>query len=274
MFVPRSLLALGRAVFLIPALALAAGASAQPLSPQWPAAIPAMPWQAVPLWPQAMPPMAPPVTYPMPFGVVAWPAPLPMPVAPMPAAGGWLPVVLVWMPVQALAPSGVDYGPVADTPVVELPAPDDVVASEVPPASSPEPEGVPAPTPAGEAGGGHPPAPPSERPAAPDRSDTGSPAAAAVASPAVASDAGTARPATAAGAPLQADSAGGVAAPAAVAKPGVDYGPIAPTPVVHLVKPRKPAATRPAGAKPAAALPAPPPKRRLCWTNGVVAPCR
>jgi hypothetical protein len=262
MFVPRSLHALGRAAFLIPALALAVGASAQPLPAQWPAAIPAVPWQAVPLWPQAMPPMAPPVTYPMPFGVVGWPAPVPMPMAPGPASGGWLPVVLVWMPVQALAPSGVDYGPVADTPVVELPAPDDAVASEAPPASSPEP----VPAPAGEAGGGHP-------PAAPDRGDTGSPAAA-VASTAVASGAGAARPAAPPGEPLQAASAGGLAAPAAVTKPGVDYGPIAPTPVVHLVKPRKPAATRPAGAKPAAASPAPPPKRRLCWTNGVVAPCR
>lgn len=78
-------------------------------------------------------------------------------------------------------------------------------------------------------------------------------------------------------------------APAEVPLSEIDYGPIAPTPVVELpdfsappavVAPAKPAAKarkkpvskkKPVQKAPAAAAPA---KKRMCWTNGVVEPCR
>lgn len=82
------------------------------------------------------------------------------------------------------------------------------------------------------------------------------------------------------------------AAPVVWPVPVVDYGPVAPTPVVDLIalekrtavavkKPasetlrkRARAAAGPAAAAQPAQAPAAPAKRRLCWTNGVVAPCR
>lgn len=63
--------------------------------------------------------------------------------------------------------------------------------------------------------------------------------------------------------------------------PVIDYGPIAPTPVVSLAGPKKPAVTTRANAKPAppraAVKPgrsAQPAKPRMCWHNGIVSPCK
>lgn len=139
-----------------------------------------------------------------------------------------------WVPLQALQPAPqppvVDYGPVADTPVVELPGPIleqvNEITRETPPAS------------------------------------------------------------------VAAEKTGLIAvASLPDAAPEPDYGPIAPTPVVDLLaltaqsaasEPAPPSVKSPAIKKPAvkrkavreAPVAVTPPKKRMCWNNGVVAPCR
>lgn len=201
----------------------------QPVPPGMPAA---------PVWVQL------PVAGSYPYFLMV-PQPVPSPVLPqMVLPPGWGPFVMVWVPVQALQaqsmPPVVDYGPVADTPVVVLPEPEaepsasaglspSVPAAEATPSAVPETAG-----------------PPAEPP--------------------------------------------GLSVPAESAMPAeVDYGPVAPTPVVVLPahaapsaapqadtkKPVKPRKKPVAGKKPVS--PSAPPataKKRMCWTNGVVAPCR
>lgn len=70
-----------------------------------------------------------------------------------------------------------------------------------------------------------------------------------------------------------------VQAPRAPLAAKVDYGPVAPTPVVYLRLRAGAPAVRPARVPAAVVAPAqratrPAPKRRMCWTDGVVAPCR
>lgn len=166
-----------------------------------------------------------PMTGPIPYFLAP---PLPMPVQPLPQMTlppGWGPFVMVWVPLQALQPTAqpalVDYGPVADTPVVELP--ETVVEPAVPETLL--------------------------------------------------------SPAPVVMMPVDAEAA-------SVPGSEVDYGPIAPTPVVDLMAlsapvavsvpaskpPKKPAVKKnPVRKLPAATVPA---KKRMCWTNGVVAPCR
>ncbi len=188
---------------------------------------------------QAMPVWMPVPFMPAPYYVA--PQPLPQWSAPP----GWVPYFMVLVPVVPL-PAQVDYGPVADTPIVELPPPD---------------------------ADGLPPAP-----------DAASPDAA-----------GTA-PANALAIPGPSESG-------ALESGSVDYGPVADTPVVELPAFAAPAAaetavpavqTKPAAAKttrkkltvrkaasgkslagaqtPSGA--AAPVKQRMCWSGGVVAPCR
>lgn len=182
---------------------------------------------------------------------------------------GWGPFVMVWVPVQALQsqpnPAVVDYGPVAETPVVELPEP--VPADTVAPAR----EAVLAPEPVA--------APPTL-----------------ASSPAVSEQVAAEAAPEPVPAPALAGKPDAVAAPLAEAPPAIDYGPVAPTPVVDLLsltaslaasealpaQAQKTAAPAPVTKKPvvrkktvrqppASVTPA---KKRMCWNNGVVAPCR
>ena len=230
--------------------------AATPPAPAWLQRAPAA-WPQVVYWvpaPGMMWPMAP-----------AYPAPIPMP---YPSAG-WRPFVMMWVPVIAQAPASVtadvDYGPVAVTPVVELPLP----------ASTPEPVSGPVPAPAPE---GTILSPAITEPGKPDE---GSAAAVSVLELPASAETG--------GLPLAADAQ-------ASAMTAVDYGPVAPTPVVDLLALEQQAAalqprdmTRvapkpsqksvrqsPVTAAPASASQptAKPVKKRLCWNKGVVAPCR
>lgn len=184
---------------------------------------------------------------------------------------GWGPFVMVWVPVQALQsqpnPAVVDYGPVAETPVVELPEP--VPTETVAPAQ----EAVLAPEPVAA-----PPAPVSPPAVSEQVAAEPAPAPEPVPDPALA------------GKP------DAVAVPLAEAVPEIDYGPVAPTPVVDLLALTAPPAVSEALPAPAqkTAVPAPvtkkpvlrkkavrkapasvaPAKKRMCWNNGVVAPCR
>lgn len=170
------------------------------------------------------------------YTVPVWPAHWPLPVPIQPATGpGGVAYVLMWVPV----PLGGAAAP----------------AAEVSPGSSAAQPAVEdaAPTPAAEAPG----AQPVDETAAP-------PASAAPAAPT----------------PPAAD-APPVPAPAAARPVNVDYGPVAPTPVVYLVRRSRPQAPAVAPARapakatpPAAAAPRATPKPRLCWSNGVVGPCR
>lgn len=204
------------------AMMLGAGAAAEEtVAPAEPVAQPAAVVSA------ALPPVPPvlhmapvagmPAFYWLASPGMVWPAP-PLYPAPMmmPPAAVWRPFVLMLVPVLPAAPAAeVSYGPVADTPVVQLP----------PSAADPA---RPADTPAD-----HSPAQLAATPALPD------------------------------------------------------YGPVTPTPVVDLLALQQPAAVRPRArhqraAKPlrqptAAASPAvadKPARKRMCWSNGVVAPCR
>jgi len=157
----------------------------------------------------------------------------------MPPALSWVPVMLV--PTPALAgvslPQGrsVDYGPVSETPVIELPAPEEVD-----------------PQPSGESGATI--VPESEK----DTSATSV-------------------------APSEAVS-GAVSALADSpwTEPTVDYGPVTDTPVVDLLALEKklfaPAVRskeRVGASAPPPAKPVPAPKKaRMCWKNGIVAPCK
>lgn len=181
-------------------------------------------------------PMPPPMSQGMPYAANAavgmW-LPVPVRLAPgMPAALTWIPVVLVPMPLVAPAAvpvaETVDYGPVSETPVVELPLPQEGEAEP------PQPGAL----------------------FAPDRTS----AAEDLLAPAPA------------------------AAPSAWRAPEVDYGPATPAPVVdmlalekQLFEPAAPASkpVRQGKPKPEAAVkPASGQKKRMCWENGVVAPCK
>jgi hypothetical protein len=176
---------------------------------------------------------------------------------------------MMWVPVTAQAPASVTadvgYGPVADTPVVELP----------PSASTPEPASAPASVSAPEIA--------ILPPAITEAGKPGDGLEAAISTRVLPESAGM----------------GGLS-PApdaqAFAMPAVDYGPVAPTPVVDLLalgqqaaapQPRNmtrvapkpsPKSVRqsPDTSAPASALQpvAKPVKKRLCWNKGVVAPCR
>ncbi len=239
------------------------------------------------MWPPMMPVARPMVYYWAPPPGMMWPV-LPQYPAPM----AMPPVVWVMVPVPAtsLTPAMVDYGPVADTPVVELPlidaAPEQIVRED---AVSPVPAvdyGPVTPTPVVEL----------------DQADSDT-AQAMTEDAALA--AALAQEGKADGEPAEAlsgvESATLNGQPPAVGEPvapvasvpvnvaPVDYGPVAPAPVVDLLalesqasKPRD--ASRPPS-KPArksgtSASPKPvtktksEPSKRLCWTKGVVAPCR
>ena len=209
-----------------------------------------------------------PLFAPVPAAVV-WPA-LPMaPVMPPPAmafhpamgwvmlvpvsagfphlARGWQPILPIWSMAQPSLPAAVDYGPVADTPVVVLPEtmPESDAGEEisrVTPVAAPE--GM----------AGH-----------PEPVDYGPVAVTPVIfleTPEAAADSGMERER-----PIQVET-----------RRPVDYGPVARTPVVRLSAPR---AARPAAPirrttardKPASPTRAPS-SPRLCWKNGVVAPCK
>lgn len=273
-----------------------------------PGAMPIMP--APHAWLQA------PVAGTHPYYLVPYPAlSRPMapayPVLPMqaPVLPGWVPFVMVLVPMQAMPqpPAGGDYGPVADTPVVELPPPVAVVPAEGTPATQATTSSEVAPdvaspaqpidygpiadapvieVPASDA---HPPEPaptlllPDYGPvtASPvvELPETGMPDSGQASVPAV-------------GAPPPAAQA------VVVPRVTVDYGPIAATPVmalpvagtrVHQIRTRaraaapsgkakaglavKPAIKPAATSKRGVAVPAPP-KKRMCWSNGIVAPCK
>ncbi len=195
-----------------------------------------------------------------PYVMVPAPALSAYPLPQMTLPPGWGPFVMVWVPLQALQslpqPAVVDYGPVADTPVVELPDPALVETAEPAREAMPVPIAVvtPAPVPA---------------PIASDPAPVVEPVTAPV---------GAIKP------DALADSVS-----------GIDYGPVAPTPVVDLLALTAPPAAGVADPAPAqkSAEPAPvtkkpaarkkavrkapasvaPPKKRMCWNNGVVAPC-
>lgn len=205
---------------------------------------------------------------------MAWPVPvMPQYAVPMPppATGAWAPFVwlLVPSPAMATVPATVDYGPVADTPVVELPLSDETPAAAIPEKATQAPATMDADRTARVPG-------PGEAVHAP----------VSVEAMTRASVADTAIQAAAApeSTPLP-------AAPVARSAVAVNYGPVAPTPVVRLPVPgKRAAATRSrntsrvksrAAGKAAAAAPKPlpvsvaaPTRKRLCWSNGVVAPCR
>lgn len=172
---------------------------------------------------------------------MAWPAVPAYPAPMMPPPNAWRPFVWMLVPVLPAAPAAeVSYGPVADTPVVLLPPPE-----------------------------------PAQDPA---------PAVAAVPTEPPASAAVESEPARLGDVPVE--------TPPALALPGPalpDYGPVAPTPVVDVLALQQPAAAvrprtphrnaskaarppAPAVASPAAA--GKPARQRMCWSNGVVAPCR
>jgi hypothetical protein len=236
----------------------------------------------VPLWPQMVPVVGPQGVYWMPAPGMGWPvAPrYPSPTAlPYPGYPVWSPFVWVLVPIAALTPGSapasaeVDYGPVAETPVVELP-----LLGETPePTSAPLPP--PAPTPA-------------VSEAATLTSDMRDPAK-------PVDDSAAAAPArelpVSAGTERSSPTADEPTAAVPMSQTAVDYGPVTPTPVVDLLALEKPAAAprpkkpraapkplQPASNAPATAAPAPPPlptpappaRKRLCWNKGVVAPCR
>lgn len=157
----------------------------------------------------------------------------------MPPVLNWVPVML--LPTPALAgvslPQGrsVDYGPLSETPVIELPAPEEVD-----------------PQPSGESGATI--VPESEK-------DTSAKSVA----------------------PSEAVS-GEVSALADSpwTEPTVDYGPVTDTPVVDLLALEKKLFAPPVRSKERVGASAPPPakpvpapkKARMCWKNGIVAPCK
>ena len=250
---------------------------AQPMPAQAaPAASPVVAPQS-PVWLQMVPVVGPGGMYWIPVPAVRWPAapqyPAPIPL-PYPAYAGGQPNVWMPVPMPAQAPAAlpgsaeVDYGPVADTPVVELSA-FDATSDSAPVPAAAEPAGA-ALTPA---------LPESAKPVAGSTAET--------ITPELPASAGMGQPS----APAEAQAS---VVPASLT--AVDYGPVAPTPVVDLLaaerqavapRPRKkaqvaPKPLQPASNAPAASAPASPPvptpaqpaKKRLCWNKGVVAPCR
>jgi len=211
------------------------------------------------MWLPMMPVARPQVYYWAPPPGMMWPV-LPQYPAPM----AMPPVVWVMVPVPAasLTPAQVDYGPVADTPVVELPLLDaamtQTMMEDAALAAALAKEG---------------------------NADIGPAAVASGVEMPSSAGMNTQPPATGA------DEAStlAVAAPANVAP--VDYGPVTPTPVVDLLAlqtqvagsgaPESSQATAKSGHKsgtPASPMPIPKvksaPAKRMCWSKGVVAPCR
>jgi len=187
----------------------------------------------------------------------------------MPAPAAWMPFVWVWVPVGAVAPAlaAVDYGPVADTPVIELSLAD--AAEDIAMASG---------------GAAHAPAT--------VEADTSAKAGGAtldVSSWVESQSATSADDSLSAG---DKPESGAVPAMAPMSAVAVDYGPVMPTPVVDMLvlekqlaeaSVRKPArrtsrtvlksAVAPLD-KPDSTKTDKPVKKRMCWSKGVVAPCR
>lgn len=254
----RALRTLIGAALLAPGLAVANGTGPGVAGPQAvPAGTATTPTLAPP--PPVWLPMAPfpgaqaYFYYPMQQPGMMWPMPYPYPVPQMAPPFVWIPMLVQALPQQA-RPATVDYGPVADTPVVELPPLEATPAAALP-------EGA---TPAAPAG------------------QVVEPATVALSQAARLSVERDEAPAAEPEDPAAAAAANAVT---------VDYGPVAPTPVVNLLalqrpasgpKPRKrlraapnplrkPVTTPPPKARPAATTA--PAKPRMCWTRGVVAPC-
>lgn len=157
----------------------------------------------------------------------------------MPPVLNWIPVMLVPMPpltgVSLSQTGSVDYGPVTETPVIELPVPDVIEAQS-----------------SNESGAGIAPGAENE------------PSAASVA-------------------PSEGDSSEvSTLADAPWTEPTVDYGPVIEPPVVDLLAlekkllaPAAPDKKQIRSSSTVAAKPAPAPKKaRMCWKNGIVAPCK
>ncbi|MGK2952215.1 MAG: hypothetical protein ACSLEZ_07500 [Thiobacillus sp.] len=222
---------------------------------------------SAPMWQQMMSVLGVPPFYSMPQSGMALPmlpqSPAPMIMSPaMPAT--WMPFAWVWVPVGAVtpAPAAVDYGPVADTPVIELPLAD--TAANIMMA----PDGM------------------AHASATVDADKRVTAGEATAEAPLVdvhsITDSSSSLPAAVMPAP--------VADPLAVAVSAVvvDYGPVTPTPVVDMLALEKQLAraslrksSQPASKsavtksnKPVSTTPSKPVKKRMCWNNGVVAPCR
>jgi|GEM_PF-1552034 len=240
------------------------------------------------MWPPMMPVARPMVYYWAPPPGMMWPV---LPQNPAPVTMPSVVWVMVPVPATSLTPAMVDYGPVADTPVVELPlidaAPEPIMLED---AASPAPAladyGPVADTPVVEL-------PQTDPDTAQAVAEDAALAAALAQEDKV--DAGPAEVASGVESATlngQSPAAGEPAAPTIplpVNVAPVDYGPVAPTPVVELLAleslaskapdasrpPPKPArkSGTPASPKPVAKSKSEPSKR-LCWTKGVVAPCR
>lgn len=228
------------ALLLCPGLTIGGDGPTQTEARSAPAWVAPVPPQLAAIWQHVINAAAALPRFPAPQPGLVWPPSLqfPAPVAIQPAAPAMWPLVWVLVP-TAPAPVEVDYGPVAHPPVTELPAPDPMSA-----AATPGKSGV---------------------------------------AEVVAQEALAATPPTVLAEP--------VIAPMALSEreAAVDYGPVTPTPVVNLLTPQPQAVARPRKPAPAAPKPVPKPAakspkassksvskpiRRLCWTNGVVAPCR
>lgn len=197
--------------------------------------------------PGGMPGWMPFVPY---YGIPVWAPPVP----PHFQVGG-VTYVLMWVPVP-LAAAGVPAGaPAGAAPQAGLPGP--VVPASTPAALAPRPPVEATGTATGV---------------------TGMPAV----TPSI--EAAPVEPA-----PREAAAANAVARSSESA-PVVDYGPVAPTPVIYLRRavrapvatparastttPERASTAAPARASAPPAEPAPAPRRRMCWNNGVVEPCR
>ena len=251
---------------------------AQPVPMQGFPGMPGAGIQSMPMWPQQMMPSMgmQPVYGGMPPGMM-WPMQSPYPAPMMPPAPQviWVPYMWVMMPAQAGLPPGEESQSAAHPPVAGLPALDAMP-------STPSAEPVP-PAPVVKAD----PAPPV--PAARLPQDDPQPAAAGPFPVPAAMD--SPLPET----PLHESSVAAVVpvpAHAAGSKMSVDYGPVAPTPVVVLPagetqRPSVPSRKRsragsrdtvksavPKARQTSTKATAKPAKPRMCWTRGVVAPCR
>lgn len=244
-----------------------------------------------PVWLQMpMPGTQPYYVVPQAGGMVWSAAPVyptpPMPPVKMLAPPGWVPYVLVLVPLQPPAPPAVDYGPVAETPVVTLPPPETSPSPAEPETGAPvmvEPAAVaPAaqPAPSDPVPVAEQPVPPATATSLPDAvppapaAESPTPPAPAVEPPPPAGVSTNPTVATVEPEPLP-------------GLPEIDYGPVAPTPVVSLlaaapqslspsvVKPTVKQTAKPVVKKPAVrAGVAQPVKKRMCWSNGVVSPCK
>lgn len=254
MSAPKKLRSVIAALLLGPGLAVAAdveiaASHEQPIADQITSAMKPDMVPPVLMWPPMMPAARPMVYYWAPPPGMMWPV-LPQYPAPMPMPSVvW---VMVPVPASSLTTAMVDYGPVADTPVVELTQVDPDTAQAV-------------------------------------AEDAALAAALAQEGKVGAGPAGVASGVESATLNGQASVAGEPATPTValqVNEVPVDYGPVAPTPVVDLLALESQASTTPdSPAKPArkSGTPRSPkpvaktksePSKRLCWTKGVVAPCR